>query len=246
MGASGYARVDQAALAELLQVSQLFDQDLSFEVARLAGCFPAVVRRNMFVEYELGERRVPSGFGLGFPWGLRDRYIATDHWFPRTGVGRAIESALSADPFVSDHAVYLNLLSDDDPDWVEYDIVEGRLDMAPVVFVRPPSRFRTISTREHVRSLCELLPGASPGGEFAGMLDVLVGLGPAGIYRVGLAQQRGQGWWRALITNLRDDQVAVALGSRGATDFEELLELARMLYFERTTRRGRASRCRSM
>lgn len=233
MGVLGPSRIDRAALSELLQLAGLFDHDLSVQVARLAGGFPVAVRRDLFVEFELGERRIPSGFGVGFADGLYDRYLANDHWFPESSTGRAIEDARSQDPFASDHAVYLNVLGDDDPDWIEYDIANGRIDLTPFVFFRPPSRFQLISTSEQAQRLCELLPDAAPGGEFAALLEVLIRLGPAGMYRVGRASQRGAGWWRVIISQLRDGQVVAALRSRGAIGFEKPLELARMFYADR-------------
>lgn len=233
-----HSRIDHVALQELLNHAGLLEKDLSLQAARCARHFPAVVGRDMFVEYELGENRIASGFGLGFQHGLYDHYIATDHWFLKSSVGGAIETALSADPFKSDHEVYLNILSDGDPDWVEYDIDQGRLDETPFVFFRLPSRFQLISTPDQARGVCELLPDAGRNEQFATLLALLVGMGPAAMYRVGRAKQRGTGWWRAIISYLREDQVVAALLSLGASDFEAPLALARELYAGRADKPG--------
>lgn len=194
--------------------------------------------RNIFLEFELKEEPVPAGFGLGFPPGVWDHYVATSHWFLDSPTGREIESAMSEDPLAADHLVHLNLFGDCDPDWIEYDVTGGRFDAAPFVFFRLPSRFRRISTQEHVRAFSELLPSKPSLNEFIGLLESLVANGPIAIYRLGLSRRRGPTWWRAIVTNLSEDQVAAALHDGGACDFREPLAIARGLYADRIDNPG--------
>lgn len=231
-------RINRSALGELLELSRLFDKELALRVAELGGRFPASAGHNMFLECELREAPTPAGFGLGFLPGTLDHYAVRNHWFPKSPTGRAIKVALSDDPFASDHAVYLNLLSDSDPDWIEYDIENRQINLTPFVFFRLPSRYQTICTREQARSLCETLPGGLANGEFAQILGALVDLAPVGMYRVGVARQRGKVWWRAIITDLQEGQVSTALSHQGATDFSKTLEIARKFYTGRADTPG--------
>jgi hypothetical protein len=216
----------------------LLDEAPAMAAARLAARYPAVVRRNLFVEYELGPDRTPSGFGLGLPWGQYDSWISRDHGFLKTPIGRAVAAAMADDPFMDDNALYLNLFSDDDPDWIEYDIDGGVLGEAPFVFFRPPSRLRALTRPDQVRTLCGLIPGAPPGGDFAVLLDILLKHGPAGLYRVGRSRRRGEGWWRAIVTELDHAQVAAVLRRFGAADYEAPLDLATAFYEGRADRPG--------
>jgi hypothetical protein len=237
-GSARSTRVDRIALGELLESAALLGQDLAARVAYLSGQFPAAAERNMFLEYELLEQPIAAGFGLGFLPGILDYYIATDHWFLKSSAGCAIAIALSDDPFASDHATYLNLLSDTDPDWIEYDIAKTQVALTPFVFFRLPSRHRTICTPEQVRSLCEILPAGTANEQFALILMALIGFGPTKMYRVGVARQRGKAWWRAIITDLHVDQVVAVLSSQGGTDFRKPLEVARELYAGRADAPG--------
>jgi hypothetical protein len=238
VGPARSTRLNRAALGEMLELSGLFDRELAVRVADLGGRFPAITERNMFLEYELREAPTPAGFGLGFLPGLLDHYRSRNHWFPNSPTGCAIEVALSDDPFASDHAVYLNLLSDSDPDWIEYDIENRQINPTPFVFFRFPSRYRTICTRKQARNLCETLPEGMASGEFSRMLGALVDLAPACMYRVGVARQRGRTRWRAIITGLREVQVSTALRDQRATDFSKPLEFARMFYAGRVDAPG--------
>jgi hypothetical protein len=224
------SRASRASVGELLELTGLCDRTWARRVAEVAGRFPAVTERNMFLEYELGNRPVLAGLGLGFGPGVLSRYALTRHSFYRTPTGRAVDAALADDPFAADRAAYLDLLQDPDPDWIEYDVDEKQISLQPFVFFRPPSRFLTIATRKQTRSLCRIIPGASATGEFARLLNALIALTPARIYRVGLARQRGQGWWRGIIAALSRDQVVAALRSQGATGFERTLDLMRDFY----------------
>ena len=226
----GGRRGGAAELAALLRSAGLFDETLALAAARLAARYPAVVRRNLFVEYELGAEPTPSGFGLGLPWGHYDGWISAGHGFLRTTTGRAVGAAMADDPFTDDHAVYLNLFSDDDPDWIEYDIDVGTLGDAPFVFFRAPSRLRALTGEGQVRALCGLIPGAPQGGDFAVLLETLLQQGPVGLYRLGRSRRRGEGWWRAILTELERDQVAAALRRFGAADYEAPLALAAAFY----------------
>ncbi len=230
--------IDRAALAALLDASGLFDTALAADAAKLGGQFPAAVERNIFLECELAERASPAGFGLGFSPGDLDLYLARGGSFGSSPAGQAVEAALAADPFAADHAAYLNLLGDSDPDWVEYDIADRCIDPTPFIFFRLPSRFRVLTAPRQARDLCRILPGASDSGEFADLLDVLVALGRVNAYRIGVAQRRGQGWWRAIISNLHEDQVSAALTARGATDFERPLRRVRDFYATRIDNPG--------
>jgi len=222
--------LDGTILTDLLERSGLFESDLATQAGKLSGQFPAAVERNIFLEFELREDPVPAGFGLGFPAGILDHYAATNHWFLQSPTGRAIEDAMSEDPFAADHLVHLNLFNDPDPDWIEYDVIGDRLEPSPFVFFRLPSRFRTISTSQQARALGELLPSNPPSSEFIGLLDALLANGPVVIYRVGVSRRRGPAWWRAIVTNLSKDQVAAVLSARGGCDFGEPLAIARGLY----------------
>ena len=236
MPAMARQRIDGPVLRTLLQSAGLFGADLAGQAAALASAYPRIAGRNLFAEFELGAGIVPSGFGLGLPWGEYDRYLVRDHWFLETPEGRAITAALAADPFAADHQVYLNLLSDDDPDWIEYDIDAGRIDPAPFVFFRPPSRFLNLSEPEQATELCGLLPEAQ--GDFHRLLERLLALGPVGMYRVGVAAQRGANWWRAILTNLDAGQAAAALTGLGAKDFERPIDLAVEFYGARADAPG--------
>lgn len=231
-------RVNRAALGELLELAELFDPDLAKRVANLGGQFPSIAERNMFLEYELQEEPIPAGFGLGFLPGLLDYYMATNHRFLQSSAGLSLAAALSDDLFASDHAIYLNLLSDADPDWVEYDINAKQIGSTPFVFFRLPSRYRSINTPEQTRGLCAILPGGAGNTKFASVLNTLVDFRPVEMYRVGIARHRGRAWWRAIITGLEVDQVAAVLGSQGAAGFEWPLELARKLYAGRADTPG--------
>ena len=223
-------RMDGATLGELLCSAGLLDRSLAGQTGRLAGRFPAALQRDMFLEYEFAERPVAAGFGLGFAAGPLDHYAATRHWFLRTATGRAIRTALADDPFAADSKVHLNLFGDPDPDCVEYDIPEGRLDTAPFVFFRVPRRFAVTTTPAEVRDLCGAFPEDMETAAFAELLGQLVAIGPASVYRIGVSRRRGAGWWRAIITNLSVDQVTDAVERRGVTDSAIPLGLATRLY----------------
>jgi hypothetical protein len=219
-----------SALAELLQTAGLLNGGLAAQAARLAEGFPATTQRNMFLEYELALQPVPAGYGLGFQPGVLDYFVATDHGFLKTPAGRAIQIARAENPFTPDLAVDLSYGSDSDPDWIEYDIDGGRIDLTPFVFFRFPSRLQTISTSRQARTLCSMLPGRARTGEFAALLDRLLRLGPVAMYRVGVARRRGKDWWRAILSCLTEDQVTLALTGIGAQDLARPLEIARAFY----------------
>ena len=236
MRAMAHQRVDGPALRTQLQGAGLFGADLASQAGALAAAYPRIAGRNLFAEFELGAEVVPSGFGLGLPWGEYDRYLVRDHWFLETPAGRAITGALAADPFAADNRAYLNLLSDDDPDWIEYDIAGGRIDPTPFVFFRPPSRFLNLSSPQQAGELCGLLPEA--GGDFHRLLERMIAPGAIGMYRVGAAAQRGSDWWRAILTNLDAQQVGAALADLGARDFKRPIDLADEFYAGRADAPG--------
>ena len=223
-------QVNGELLAKLLQLAGLCERKLALNIAAHASQFPAVTGRNFFLEYELFEKPVPAGFGLGFRPGVIDQYLGTEHWLFKTAAGKAIAKALTNDPFASDHATYLNVVSDSDPDWIEYDIAGEHVDPTPFIFFRFPSRFRTIRALEEAQGLYETLPTGAGHGDFARVLQALVDSGPAEMYRLGIAPQRGRDWWRVIITFLTHEQVTAALQTAGAGDFEISLECALDFY----------------
>ena len=230
--------VDCDALAELLEASGLVDQTLAQQAGVLTGRFPALVQRDLFLEFEFGEEAVPAGFGLGFSAGALDHFRVIRHPFLTTTLGRSLEVAFTDDPFANDHREHLNLFGDPDPDWVEYDISEGRIDATPFVFFRLPSRFRHLAGPEDVRELCTILPGRATNGDFERLLNRIVAGGSACPYRIGVARSRGAGWWRAIITDIDCEQVVVALESLGAANYEGPLGPASRLYEQAMDRPG--------
>lgn len=202
--------IDGGALHSLLAASGLVDVALAAQVGELAGEFPAIVERNLFLEFELSDCAAPAGFGFGFPAGALDRLRAVDHAFLLSPRGRPLRAALADDPFAADHCEHLNLFGDADPDWVEYDISDGRLAEVPFVFFRLPSRFRQVSQPAEVAGLCAALPGGA-SGDFEALMQSITLQGPAAPYRIGVARGRGFGWWRAIITELGVGQVQAAL-----------------------------------
>lgn len=223
--------VDGGALCNLLTASGLVDPALAAQVGRLAGDFPANVQRDLFLEFELADRPIPAGFGLGFPAGDLDRFRAVGHAFLSSHRGRALRAALADDPFAEDHRKYMNLFGDSDPDWVEYDISGNHLAEIPFVFFRLPSRLRQISLPAQVLELCAELPGGA-GADFAALVRRAVELGTTAPYRIGVARSRGLGWWRAIITKLEFAQVLAALEGLGSViDVRPLAAAAR--FYER-------------
>lgn len=222
--------VDRDALTELLEASGLVEQALAQQVGLLAGRFPALVQRDLFLEFEFEEEAVPAGFGLGFSAGTLDHFRVVRHPFLTTALGRSLEAAFADDPFAADHREHLNLFGDSDPDWVEYDVCEGRVAATPFVFFRLPSRLRCLAGPEDVRELCAILPGRATNGDFERLLDRIVAGGSACPYRIGVAKSRGAGWWRAIITDIDCEQVVAALEGLGADNYRGPLELASRLY----------------
>ena len=230
--------IDQKGLKNLLGASGLVDPALAQQVGILAGRFPAPVQRDLFLEFEFGDEAVPAGFGLGFPAGALDRFRALQHPFLTSALGQSLEAAFADDPFAADHREHLNLFGDPDPDWVEYDVSNGRIDATPFVFFRLPSRLRRLANAQEVRALCAILPGEAENGDFERLLNRIVALGPASPYRIGVARSRGAGWWRAIVTDLDREQVVVALEGLGASDYKGPLGPALRLYEQGMDRSG--------
>ena len=208
----------------------MFNEGLARQAARLTERFPTGVQQDIFLEFELGQQAAPAGFGLGLTAGELDHYRVVRHPFLRTSTGRAIESAFAQDPFAADHVLHLNLFGDADPDWIEYDIAFGKLDTAPFVFFRMPSRFARITNAEEVEGLCALLPGPATGSGFEQLLLHIAGAGAFCPYRIGLSARRGPDWWRAIISDLTADQVAIAAEYLNCSPPCELLRAACGLY----------------
>ena len=232
------ALIDQDALTRLLGASGLVDPAFAEQAGALAGRFPTRVQHDLFLEFEFGDQAVAAGFGLGFPAGALDRFRALQHPFLTTALGQSLEAAFADDPFAADHRDHLNLFGDPDPDWVEYDVSEGRIDPTPFVFFRLPSRLRRLTSVEEVRALSVLLPGGAETGDFERLLERVVSLGSASPYRIGVARSRGAGWWRAIVTDLDREQVVVALKGLGADDPEGPLRPASRLYERAMDRSG--------
>ena len=230
--------IDQDALTQLLGASGLVDPALAQQAGVLARRFPAPVQHDLFLEFEFGDEAVPAGFGLGFPAGALDRFRALQHPFLTTALGQSLEAAFADDPFAADHREHLNLFGDPDPDWVEYDVSDGRIDTTPFVFFRLPSRLRRLANAEAVHALCALLPGAAGNSDFERLLNRVVTLGAASPYRIGVARSRGAGWWRAIVTDLDHEQVVVALNGLGGADPEGPLGPASRLYEQGMDRSG--------
>jgi len=230
--------IDQDVLTQLLGASGLVDPALAQQAGVLAGRFPTPVQHDLFLEFEFGDEAVPAGFGLGFPAGALDRFRALQHPFLATALGQSLEAAFADDPFADDHREHLNLFGDPDPDWVEYDVSEGRMDTTPFVFFRLPSRLRRLASADNVRELCAILPGRAATGDFANLLNRIVTHGPASPYRIGVARSRGAGWWRAIVTDLDLEQVVLALEGLGAAHYEGPLGPASRLYEQGMDRPG--------
>lgn len=226
----GRRYMDGSVLARLIEASGLFDRGLAAQAGALGGRFPALVQRNIFLEFELAREAIPGGFGLGFEAGQLDYFKIVRDPFLDSVQGRSLQAALIDDPFAEDHRQHLNLLIDGDPDWVEFDVADARINTTPFVFFRIPSRFGVIASPADVHELCAILPGRATESDFSRLLDRIVAHGPARPYRIGVARSRGPGWWRPILTNLSLRQVEAALAGLTPDKFDRLLGPVARLY----------------
>lgn len=226
----GRRYIDGSVLAQLIETSGLFDRGLATQAGALGARFPALVQRNIFLEFELAREAIPGGLGLGFEAGQLDYYKIVRDPFLDSVQGRSLQAALIDDPFTADHRQHLNLLIDGDPDWVEFDVADGCIDTTPFVFFRIPSRFGVIASLADVHELCAILPGQAMESDFPRLLDRIVAHGPAHPYRIGVARSRSPGWWRPILTNLSLRQVEAALAGLTPDNFDGLLGPVARLY----------------
>jgi hypothetical protein len=225
---------DAAALYRRLERVGLFDRVQSLNLSAFICRFPAIVRGNIFVEYELQPAPALAGCGVGFAPGILDRYSATGHRFCESDCGREIFSLLEKDPFAHDH--YLNIPADPDPDWIEYDVFRDAIGERPFVFHRFPTRYRNVSCPPHLGRLLADLPAELASEQLAAILSTAVELGPIGMYRAGFAPHRASDWCRVVVDRLNLDQIAAVLRGFGVQELPSPLEFVRDVYGCRNVR----------
>jgi len=210
-----------------LLATGLFDADRLERLGSHIAGFPELPRHRLFFEYRLHPHLELEGYGHGFGKVELPSVLQLGESLPTL---ERIAGALAEDPFAHDRPLYLDIGGDSDPEFVEYDFVDGSFSDAPGVFFSFPTPFRwlwSIGLPGLEAKLGALVPraNASEKGPFWEFLEALMaleagGATSSGFFRLGLCSGRPGGWVRILLIG-PTPQALMAVTAEMGLDFDE-------------------------